>query len=87
MTMDHIRSLSLLAALLAFLFVTQSAASEPGGPFAVEIDAFERFVESQMRADRIPGLSVGFVKDDFLWAKGSRPPSDRPIGSLPTLSP
>lgn len=31
---------------------------------------FEQFVTSQMKKDRIPGLTIGFTKDDFTWVKG-----------------
>ena len=34
------------------------------------LKAYESFVAEQMAFDGIPGLSVGFVKDDFTWAKG-----------------
>lgn len=34
------------------------------------IRSFERFVEEQMAFDRTPGISVGFIKDDFTWARG-----------------
>ncbi len=38
--------------------------------FAAAIKAFEAFVAEQMFFDRMPGLSVGFIKDDFTWARG-----------------
>jgi CubicO group peptidase (beta-lactamase class C family) len=38
--------------------------------YAQEIADFEAFVERRMQVDRIPGLSVGFVKDDFVWSAG-----------------
>ncbi len=38
--------------------------------FAAAIQAFENFVQEQMSFDRIPGLSVGFIKDDFSWSRG-----------------
>ena len=34
------------------------------------VQSFERFVAERMAYDRIPGLSVGFVKGDFTWARG-----------------
>jgi len=39
-------------------------------PYAEAIKAFEEFVAEQMAAEKVPGLSVGFVKDGFIWAKG-----------------
>ncbi|MEF8811184.1 MAG: serine hydrolase [Bacteroidales bacterium] len=38
--------------------------------FSEEITAFESFLKNQMEVDRIPGLSVGFYKGDFMWAEG-----------------
>ncbi len=35
-----------------------------------QIKAIEYFVVKQMKVDKIPGLSIGFYKDDFIWAKG-----------------
>ncbi len=37
---------------------------------AEAIQAFEIFAQEQMALDGIPGLSVGFIKDDFSWARG-----------------
>ncbi len=34
------------------------------------IEAFEKFVAEQMAFDQTPGISVGFIKDDFTWARG-----------------
>jgi len=34
------------------------------------IEAFEKFVSEQMAFDRTPGISVGFIKDDFIWTRG-----------------
>jgi CubicO group peptidase (beta-lactamase class C family) len=39
-------------------------------PSAEAIKAYEDFVVEQMAWDGIPGLSVGFIKDGFTWAKG-----------------
>ncbi len=68
--MKRVTTRSFVVSSLALLLIVQSASSEPAGPYTAEIETFERFVESQMEIDRIPGLSVGFMKDDFLWAKG-----------------
>jgi len=34
------------------------------------IQKFEQYIEKKMPADKIPGLSIGFMKDGFTWAKG-----------------
>ena len=39
-------------------------------PYSDAILQFEIFVKDQMARDRIPGLSIGFKKDDFIWASG-----------------
>ncbi len=63
--------------VLFFLFATtrvalfQAAAQEDRlARFAAAIKAFEAFVSEQMFFDRMPGLSVGFIKDDFTWTRG-----------------
>jgi CubicO group peptidase (beta-lactamase class C family) len=43
--------------------------SDPGR-YAEKLRAFEEFVKKQMETDKIPGLSIGFIKDGFIWAKG-----------------
>lgn len=46
------------------------ALPSPASPYAEAIRAFEEFVSRQMAFYRIPGMSVAFLKDDFVWAKG-----------------
>jgi len=38
--------------------------------FSKKIKDFEEFVKNQMKIDRIPGLTIGFYKDDYEWVKG-----------------
>jgi len=35
-----------------------------------DLQSFERFVAERMAYDRIPGLSVGFIKGEFTWTRG-----------------
>ena len=35
-----------------------------------QLKEFEDFVAAQMKIDKIPGLSIGFLRGDELWAKG-----------------
>ncbi len=35
-----------------------------------EISKIEAFIKNQMEVDRIPGIAVGIMKGDFIWAKG-----------------
>lgn len=59
----------LLGSLTANSFQTPKE-EERLARFAEAIRAFEAFAQEQMVFDRIPGLSVGFIKDDFSWARG-----------------
>jgi CubicO group peptidase (beta-lactamase class C family) len=45
----------------------QAAAADP---YAERLREFELFVSTAMKNDRIPGMTVGFFKDDYLWVKG-----------------
>jgi len=69
----------LLAAFL-FVFILSStatlapsdlrgqAAAQPPSPETLQ--SFENFIAERMAYDRIVGLSVGFLKGNFTWAKG-----------------
>ena len=66
-----------LGLILIFVFAAASiikSAPRPqesrSNPSPEAIKAYESFVVRQMAFDEIPGLSVGFIKDDFTWAKG-----------------
>ena len=48
--------------------VSYQAEVQPVSPETIQ--SFERFVVERMAFDQIPGLSVGFVKGDFTWARG-----------------
>jgi CubicO group peptidase (beta-lactamase class C family) len=39
-------------------------------PYAEQLRAFEEFVAAGIKRDRIPGMTVGFFKDDYTWVKG-----------------
>ena len=54
------RSLLLLLALAAPLHAQ----------YEQQIQDFENFVAEEMKAQRIPALSVAVMKDDFIWSKG-----------------
>jgi CubicO group peptidase (beta-lactamase class C family)/tetratricopeptide (TPR) repeat protein len=43
---------------------------EAAGRYAEEIKRIEDLVARQMKMERTPGLSIGFMKGDFVWAKG-----------------
>lgn len=46
------------------------AAESSPSSYAEALKAFEQFVSEQMEIQKIPGLSIGFVKDDYIWTKG-----------------
>lgn len=64
--------------LLFFLLSSQVALGQQSASrkvdskiiYAQPIKLFEEFVQKQMVLDRTIGLSVGFMKDDFVWANG-----------------
>jgi len=67
-----------LLVVVALCIVTATAFPGPAGlrqeegrpPYADVIQLYERFVAERLAYDHIPGLSVGFIKDDFSWSRG-----------------
>lgn len=47
-----------------------SHAVDSQSSYSEAIKEFEKFVKEQMALDKPPGLSVGFMKGDFIWTKG-----------------
>jgi CubicO group peptidase (beta-lactamase class C family) len=56
-------------ALLSLTTTFAQQAPAPVDPYAEKLRRFEEFVQQRMRQDRIPGLTVGFYKDDYTWVK------------------
>lgn len=65
--------------LLFWVFMTifsvnTSAASLPVDPIdaatQIRLKKFEQFVTSQMARDKIPGLSIGYMQNNQMWARG-----------------
>ncbi|MFQ6113547.1 MAG: serine hydrolase [bacterium] len=56
--------------LLAVFIGVQPLPAQQNNNYGGKIKVFEDFVIKQMQIDRIPGLSVGFMKDDFVWTRG-----------------
>lgn len=48
----------------------QAAASQAADPYAERLRVFEEFVAAGLKRDKIPGMTVGFFKDDYTWVKG-----------------
>ena len=55
--------------LLCFIIHSQTF-SQNKSRYQQEIREMEAFIRKQMELDRIPGLSIGFYKNDFQWARG-----------------
>ena len=66
----HSRKRCIWFVLFTLLTFAQPLFSQQMGEYAKEIEVFENFVKKQMEIDRIPGLSIGFIKDDFMWTTG-----------------
>src|SRR5262249_5201885 len=52
------------------LAIPQTDAEKPPDKYADKLRSFEEFVRTQMERDKIPGLTIGFYKDDYTWVKG-----------------
>lgn len=44
--------------------------SQAADQYADKLRAFEDFVRQQMEKNKDPGMTIGFVKDDYVWVKG-----------------
>jgi len=69
------KTATFLLILLYTIFLHPGLYSDPGTLQALQdygdaIKKFEQYVEKKMQSDRIPGLSIGFMKDDFTWVRG-----------------
>src|SRR5215207_8644210 len=48
----------------------RAAAPQAADPYAERLREFEEFVGAGLKRDRIPGMTIGFFKDDYTWVKG-----------------
>ncbi|MGH9907801.1 MAG: hypothetical protein ACRD8U_19710, partial [Pyrinomonadaceae bacterium] len=46
------------------------SASQTAGQYRDAIKIFEEFTRKHMSLDKTVGLTIGFVKDDFVWVNG-----------------
>src|SRR5262245_54473002 len=60
----------LFSQLLATPIAALAASDKASGAYAESIHAFEQYAQEQLKIDRIPGMTIGFVKNDFVWVKG-----------------
>lgn len=63
---------SLIAFFISSVLFLSCAAAFASGTedYSRQIKAIEKYVETTMKLLKIPGLAVGFYKDDFTWTKG-----------------
>src|SRR5215213_7962205 len=50
--------------------ISQPSPNQTADKYAEKLRAFEDFVRSQMEKNKIPGMTIGFIKDDYIWVKG-----------------
>lgn len=64
----------LVSLLLASLFLVPRAGSASQAAslplYADALREFEKFAAEQLALGQTPGLTIAFIKDDFIWAKG-----------------
>jgi CubicO group peptidase (beta-lactamase class C family) len=48
----------------------QPSARKSADQYADKLRSFEEFVRQQMEKNKVPGLTIGFIKDDYIWVKG-----------------
>jgi CubicO group peptidase (beta-lactamase class C family) len=72
-TINKVVALFVLFAVSGVPLMRASSPSAPVGvaqsQFEAKLAAFEQFVQEQMQKDKIPGLTIGFFKDDYTWVK------------------
>jgi len=56
--------------LVALLGIAGSIQARQASPFSEATARFEKFASAQMALDRMPGLSIAFMKDGAVWARG-----------------
>ena len=52
------------------VLLAQPSQTKVPAEYSAKLRLYEQFVESQMKKDRIPGLTIGFTKDKYTWVKG-----------------
>jgi len=50
--------------------VSQSSPAKTTDKYTDKLRAFEEFVHQEMEKNKFPGLTIGFIKDDYIWVKG-----------------
>lgn len=65
-----VRSIFNVFLILALIFSSPSLLFQQDGEFEKEIKIIEQYFEKEIETDQIPGLSIAFYKDNFVWSKG-----------------
>ena len=55
--------------------VSQSSQAQTADNYGDKLRVFEDFVRQQMEKNKTPGMTIGFIKDDYIWVKGSVTPT------------
>ncbi len=50
--------------------IAQPSQKQVTDKYTDKLRRFEDFVREQMEKNKIPGLTIGFIKDDYVWVKG-----------------
>lgn len=64
-----LQTLLFLCLLCGVIFV-RPVAAQTNDKYAASLRAFETDVHRFMQKNKIPGLTIGFVKNDYVWVKG-----------------
>ena len=67
-----ITTLSIISVITIFITSVNPLESIESKPsqYVQAISVFDEYVKLQMQMDNIPGLTIGFRKDDFIWTRG-----------------
>jgi CubicO group peptidase (beta-lactamase class C family) len=68
--LSPLTAIALLLVCLCSQFDTTQAVQSNRAQYAAQLRLFREFVKREMATDRIPGLTIGFVMDDFTWSEG-----------------
>jgi CubicO group peptidase (beta-lactamase class C family) len=50
--------------------VSQSSQARTADNYGDKLRVFEDFVRQQMEKNKTPGMTIGFIKDEYIWVKG-----------------
>ncbi|HEU4476973.1 MAG TPA: serine hydrolase [Pyrinomonadaceae bacterium] len=70
LALSLIIALSAQPVLLAQVANPTNGSFQGAGKYQTEIRLFDEFAKKQMTLDKTVGMTIGFMKDDFVWAKG-----------------